>query len=134
MASTAHETLHLRPPTPSHMADVSWASLSPTVRPRAVLFPVSIPGPMDGVAHDDPYVRVMWVAAIGAPAVTDLLRLSRAARNRAGILQPVSLSMLMVEQLVAWRGLHLVVPDPIPRLGPVQIARIRRSRHRTLLG
>jgi hypothetical protein len=133
MTSTAHETLQLRPPTPSHIADVSWASLSPTVRPRHIVFPVTIDGPDDGVRHDDPYVRTYWVAAIGAQAVTDLLRISRAARNRAGIRRPVHLATLLTEHLVAWQGDRLLVPDPIPRLGPVQLERIRRSRHRRLL-
>ena len=133
MTATAHETLHLRPPTPSHIADVSWASLSPTVRPRPVVFPVSITGPVDGVPHDDPYVRRMWVAAIGASAVTDLLRLATAARLGRGIPRPVHLATLLQEGLVAWQGGHLGVPDPLPRLGPLQVSRIRRSRNRRLV-
>ena len=133
MTATAHETLHLRPPTPSHIADVSWAALSPTVRPRPVIFPVRVPGPKDGVPHDDPYVLRMWVAAIGAASVADLLRLSAAARRKEGILRPVNLSTLLREHLVAWDQHHLSVPDPIPRLGPRQVARLKRSRHRHLL-
>lgn len=130
MTTTARETLQLRPPNPSHIADVSWASLSPTVRPRPVLFPASIPGPPDGVNHYDPYVRIFWVAAIGASAVADLLRLSAAARASEGILRPVNLSMLITERAVGWCNGRLVVPDPLPRLDPVQTARLRKTgRH-----
>lgn len=133
MTSTAHETLHLRPPTPPHIADVSWAALSPTVRPREMIFPLLVRGPSDGVNHDDDYVRRYWVAALGAAAVADLLRLSRAAHQQAGILRPVHLPMLVAERLVAWHRARLVVPDPLPRLGPIQIRRISQSRHRRIL-
>jgi len=133
MTARARETLPLRPPTPSHIADVSWASLSPTIRPRPVVFPVLIDGPPDGVHHHDPYVREFWVAAIGAAAVTDLLRLAAAARRGAGILRPVNLALLVSEEIVVWENSALHVPSPLPRLGAVQRARLRRGRHRRLL-
>ena len=133
MTTAAHETLHLRPPTPSHIADVSWAALSPTVRPRPIIFPVCVAGPTDGVAHDDPYVRQFWVAAIGAAAVADLLRLAAAARRGHGLRRPIHVSTLVREGVVRWDQDQLSVPDPLPRLGPKQVARIKRGRHRQLL-
>ena len=83
-----------------------------------------VPGPADGVDPSDAYVRRFWVAALGPAAVTDLLRLSAAARRDLAIPLPLSLPVLLSEGLVAWLDGQLAVPHPLPR---VPNARLRRG-------
>ncbi|MGF1666174.1 MAG: hypothetical protein ACFCVC_07850 [Acidimicrobiia bacterium] len=113
----------MRPPTTSHTADVSGPPLSPTVIRRPVVLPTRVPGPCDGVAPDDPYVRTYWVAAVGPAAVVDLLRLAAAARAARAIPAPVNLPMLLSEGLVSWREGELAVLDPLPRVSAAHLKR-----------
>jgi hypothetical protein len=113
----------MRPPTTSHTADVSGTALSPTVVRRPVVTPTRVPGPCDGVAPDDPYVRHYWVAALGPAAVVDLLRLAAAARRSRPVRAPLNLPLLLSEGLVCWRDGQLAVLDPLPRVSAATLKR-----------
>ncbi len=123
MTVAVPETHEKRPPTTSHTADVSGPPLSPTVLRRPIVTPTRVPGPIDGVEPDDPYVRRYWVAAVGPAAVVDLLRLAAAARSHRSIRAPLNLPILLSEGLVFWNEGQLAVLDPLPR---VSAERLRR--------
>lgn len=112
MRAVAHEFLDAPTPHASLPGESSWATDSRrSVRPTVV--------PTEGgFAPEDPYVRRYWVAAIGAGAVEDLLRLVAAARRSVTIPEPVFLATLLTEGLAHAAGDRVMVPDPIPALGP----------------
>jgi len=58
---------------------------------RVWRFPIAVPD----LPADDPLLRRYWVAAIGAGAVEDLLRLNHAANERRAIRRPLFLAPLM---------------------------------------
>jgi hypothetical protein len=128
MTTTVPETHEKRPPTTSHTADVPGLALSPTVMRRPMVTPRSAPGPRDGVLPDDPYVLRFWVAALGPAAVTDLLRLSAAARQARAIPQPLSLPILLSEGLAIWADGDLAVLHPFPRVPKALLNRPGRRR------
>ena len=94
--------------------------------------PVLIPGPCDGVAPDDEYVRRYWVAVVGPTAVADLLRLIAAARRREALPRPTHLSTLLAEGL-AWSVCgRIIVPTTIPRIGARSLRRLPLPLRREL--
>lgn len=64
------------------------------------------------------YVRRYWTAAIGAPAVADLLRLIQAAKRGRPIRRPVHSAHLARVGLVIPVGSRLVVRSTVPPLPP----------------
>jgi hypothetical protein len=83
---------------------------------RPLVSPILRPGPVDGVSPSDAGVRRDWVAALGSPAVADLLRLMAAAHRGVAVKKPESLHVLTRENLVWWEGMRLAVPDRLPPL------------------
>jgi hypothetical protein len=63
-------------------------------------------------------VRRFWVAAIGASAVAELLRLVRAAEKGEGVRLPRTLPILLRVGLVRAETSGLVVFDRIPAVPP----------------
>ncbi len=117
MTAVATGTSQNHPPTPSHTGRRSSATGCRTTLVRPTVRPFLVPGPVDGVAPDDEYVRRYWVAAIGASAVADLLRLVAAAKHRREVRRPIHLPVLLSEGLAISAGRSVLVSDPIPRLG-----------------
>jgi hypothetical protein len=131
MTCGTHESRDLRPPEPSHVHEFSWVPLSPTVRSRPLVHPRLVTGPVDGADPRDLEARRLWVGAIGACAVADLMRLQTAARRGTGVLRPVSLPLLVAERLARWETGRLEVPDTLPPMTSRQLALLRRTgRHR----
>jgi hypothetical protein len=97
---------------------------------------VLVGGPLDGVAHDDPYVRRFWVAAIGPGAVADLLRLIAAANAGRPIPRPLYLAALGRVGLARSLADHVVVPLRVPVLPAHLLGRLPaglRDEHRRWL-
>lgn len=88
-------------------------AVRPTARIRPLL-PVRTEPVTDGYSPDDPYVRRFWVAAIGAGAVGELLRLIRAGQNGVAVPLPRWLPSLLRAELVAVRDGELVVASRVP--------------------
>ncbi len=110
MRAGVHDLQEHSQPHASHTG-ASWATVSrPFVRPFAI--PITA-----GFAPSHEYVRRYWVAAIGAGAVEDLLRLSAAAKRGQAVPRPLFMQTLMTEGLaVFWRD-QVGIPCPIPPLG-----------------
>ncbi|MGH8911262.1 MAG: hypothetical protein ACRDVD_02025 [Acidimicrobiia bacterium] len=96
-------------------------SVRPTVRVRPEL-PVRLDTVDDGRSAGDPYVRRFWVAAIGAGAVAELLRLMRAGANGDSVPLPRWLPVLLRSELVRVEGGELVVASLVPAV-PVAFTR-----------
>lgn len=94
-----------------------------SVRPTAKVRP-EIPVKLDAHTHrfdsSDPYVRRFWVAAIGPGAVTELLRLIRAAREGKSVRLPRSLPALLKAGLVRADSGWLIVSARVPEV-PVEL-------------
>jgi hypothetical protein len=103
------------------------ADTRPTAEPRRLIAPLLFDRDADGHRADDPAVRRFWSAAIGPGAVADLLRLTAAAHAGRRIKEPVRLSILTAEGLVATHGDVVLVRPLIPRLGHRQLRRLRPS-------
>jgi hypothetical protein len=89
-----------------------------------------------GFSPEDPYVRRYWVAAIGAGAVADLLRLIRAGRDADCVPLPRWLPVLMSADLVRVDEGNLVVPDRLPEVPARYRRRFSpglREQHRRLI-
>lgn len=94
--------------------------------------PYLVPGPRNGVAPNDIYVRRFWVAAIGPAAVADLLRLVAAARRNRSIPCPIHLAVLLSEGLATRVGASIGVPETIPRLDLANRRRLAPALRREL--
>ncbi|CAN5864016.1 hypothetical protein BH23ACT5_BH23ACT5_02220 [soil metagenome] len=103
-----------RPPV-AHAASSPEVAVRPTVRVRPLLG-VRTEQSAHGFAPEDPYVRRYWVAAIGAGAVADLLRLIRAGRDANSVPLPRWLPILIGADLVRVEEGDLVVPARLPEV------------------
>lgn len=134
--TTAASGDHARPPSERNAASASEATVRPTVRSRPVL-PTRLERVERGFAPDDPYIRRYWVAAIGRGAVTELLRLMRAAAEERCIPLPIWLPVLLRSDLVRVEEGVLIVCDRIPTV-PTSLQRRfppgLREEHRRLHG
>lgn len=84
------------------------------------MVPVGVEHTRGGFEPSDPYVRRFWVAAIGAGAVTELLRLIRAAQRGELVRLPRNLPSLMRVGLVRVTDGSIVVPSRLP-LVPIEM-------------
>lgn len=73
----------------------------------------------DGFEPGDPYVRRYWVAAIGAGAVAELMRLVKAAEAGEWLPLPRWLPVLMRNDLVKIVHGQMVVASLIPIVPPI---------------
>lgn len=112
MRTEASASGHDRPPSQA-AAGHAGASVRPTARSRPMV-PVRIEENGSGFAPSDPYVRRFWVAAIGPAAITELLRLIRAAERGEQVRLPRSLPLLMRACLVRADEGALVVSSRLP--------------------
>lgn len=90
-----------------------------------------------GFLPTDPYVGRFWMAIIGPSAMTDLLRLSQAARREVKVLSPIHLRPLLEVGLVKIDADGLVVTGRIPQLPPALVRRLPthlRRQHAAWLG
>ena len=78
------------------------------------MIPVRVEHRTSGFEPSDPYVRRFWVAAIGASAVAELLRLVRAAEKGEGVRLPRSLPLLLRVGLVRAESAGLIVFNRVP--------------------
>ena len=127
MTPSTSGTLH-SPPITSQTTNVSEVEVSPTVRRRPLVAPRLLCGPADGLAPDDPDLRTYWVAALGAPAVADLLRLIAAARTAGTVPIPYTLPALLSERLVVWDAVGVGVLLPVPRSATTEVSRSRSAK------
>jgi len=95
------------------------ASVRPTARVRPEI-PVKLDAHSQRFDPSDPYVRRFWVAAIGPGAVTELLRLIRAAGEGKSVRLPRSLPVLLKAGLVRSDSGWLIVSARIPEV-PVEL-------------
>ncbi|HKX76271.1 MAG TPA: hypothetical protein VJR05_12875 [Acidimicrobiia bacterium] len=77
-----------------------------------------------GFLPTDPYVGRFWLAIVGPSALTDLLRLSQAARREELVLRPIHLRPLLEVGLVKIDREGLVVRRRIPELPPPLVGRL----------
>jgi hypothetical protein len=120
-----------RPPV--HVPSTPEVSVRPTVRVRPLL-PVRVETTAGGFRPDHPYVRRFWVAAIGAGAVAELLRLIRA--DGSSLPLPRWLPILLRSDLVRVDNGELVVASLVPAVPPSLTRRFPpglREQHRRAL-
>lgn len=118
------------PAIASHATLVPGAGVSPTVAIRPEYRVVRLAGPSGGVAVDDPYVRRFWVAAVGAGAVADLLRLVGAGRRKQTVRRPLYLHVLAASGLALVMRSEIAVPDPLPVLPAAEVRRLPAALRR----
>lgn len=111
-------------------------SVRPTVRVRPVL-PIRLETVTEGLAPEDVYVRRFWVAAIGAGAVAELLRMIRAGAQGVSVPLPRWLPILLRAELVRVVAGELVVSTLVPVV-PASMTRrfppgLREQHRRALL-
>jgi len=87
------------------------------VKPKLWLAPAGFPA-------DHIYVRRYWTAAIGPGAVSDLLRLIRAAERAKAILRPIYTPALARYGLVVGDSRGLWVRSTVPALPPFLLGRL----------
>ncbi|HEY7564648.1 MAG TPA: hypothetical protein VIA81_06970 [Acidimicrobiia bacterium] len=80
-----------------------------------------------GYPPHDLYVRRFWSAALGPSAVTELLRIARAARQGVKIRRPIHLQSLMEAGLVRVADGAIVIDERIPEVPPVLLRRMPAS-------
>ena len=93
---------------------------------------VLVPTTRSGFDPVDPYVRRWWTCVLGPTAVTDLLRLVRAAERGETIPRPVGLPRLVAAGLAHRRDDVVVIPLPVPPVARPHLDRIPhalRARH-----
>ena len=112
MRTAASASSHDRPPSQA-AAGHADAAVRPTARTRPVV-PIRLEDGEDGFEPSDPYVRRFWVAAIGPGAITELLRLVRAAGKGEDVRLPRHLPLLLKAGLVTVSEGALVVPKSLP--------------------
>lgn len=100
---------------PASAAGHAGASARPTARPRPVV-PVNLVESRERFDPSDPYVRRFWVAAIGAGAVAELLRLVRAAGKGEDVRLPRYLPLLLRTGLVTVTNGCINVRSRIPEV------------------
>lgn len=103
------------------------AAARPTAVPRRWIAPLLFDRGATGHAADDPAVRRYWSALIGPSAVTDLLRLTAAAKSGRRIRQPLRLALLAAEGLIEYRDSVVLVRPAVPFLTPRQRDRLHPS-------
>lgn len=120
MTTVTSEGAGARPPVSA--ASVSEVAVRPTalVRPELAVRTQIVAA---GFKPGDGYVRRYWVAAIGAGAVAELLRLIRAGEEGTTVPLPCWLSILMRSDLVRVEHGEIVVVSRVP---PVPVAFTRR--------
>jgi len=104
---------HHRPPKSA--AGHAGASVRPTALERPTV-PTRLVLATNGFDPADQYVRRFWVAAIGPTAVTELLRLVRAAGKGEEVRLPRHLPHLLKAGLVIVEDGALVVRDRLPQV------------------
>lgn len=112
-----------RPPIPVPGAADRSPISRPTVQRRALVRPRLWPA-AGGYPADHPYVRRYWTAAIGPGAVSDLLRLIRAAEKSLSISRPTYTPALARCGLVMGDGRGLWVRATVPELPPFLLRRL----------
>ena len=118
---------------------VSSQLVRATARQRPLITVDHLPGPAEGVAATDEYVRRFWIPLLGPGAVADLLRLTAAAQSGRPLKLPVHTQLLARHGFVhRVRDDHLAVVPLIPLLTPTHTRRlpprIRRDHQRRLHG
>lgn len=108
-----------QPPTASHAAPAPGASVT---HYRVWAYPIQVPG----IAADDAVLRRYWVAAMGAGAVEDLLRMIRAAALKEKVRRPLFLPTLITFGLASVNRDVIWVTSRLPLL-PAEI--VRRLPH-----
>ena len=101
-----------RPPTISAVGHAG-ASVRPAARVRPTV-PVRIGSAGGRFEPSDRYVRRFWVAAIGPGAVTELLRLIRAAGKGEDVRLPRSLPLLLKAGLASVESGSIIVDERLP--------------------
>lgn len=96
-------------------------TVRPTARVRPVL-PVRLEEVEWGFPPEHPYVRRFWVAAIGAGAVSELLRLVKAGENGASLPLPHWLPVLLRSDLLRVEDGRMIVASRVP-IVPGRLAR-----------
>ena len=104
MQGTCPPVGHATPPT----------GTAPCLRERPPVLPLLAEVDRPGFEPEHPYVRRWWTCVLGPTAVTDLLRLVRAARTGQTISRPFGLAGLVRAGLVRHQAGIVVVPVPIP--------------------
>jgi len=83
-----------------------------------------------GYPASHPYVRRYWTAVLGAPAVSDLLRMVAAARAGRTILRPINLTSLALAGLVSEQASVVMVGETVPLLPPDKLRHLSPSLRR----
>lgn len=123
-----------RPPVQVPSAPEGAVRPTVAVRPRLPVRVVPVEG---GFPPEHAYVRRFWVAAIGAGAVAELLRLIRAGNEGTTRPLPHWLPLLMRSDLVRVEDGEMVVASRVPAV-PVSLTRrfppgLREQHRRALL-
>ena len=105
----------------------------PTVRERTLVVPQLLPV-AGGYPAQHHYIRRYWTAALGAPAVGDLLRLIQAAKLGNAIRRPLHTRDLATFGLVGEAGSRLWVRSTVPDLPPVLFRRLSPRLRQELIG
>ncbi len=133
MTTAGSGETNARPPVGA--ASSPESAVRPTARVRPLL-PVRTEPSTEGFSPTDPYVRRFWVAAIGAGAVAELLRLIRVGIDGRSAPLPHWLPILIRSELVKVERDHLVVPGrlpPVPRALSRRFPPGLRDQHRRAL-
>jgi len=101
-----------RPPNP-HAVSSAEGPVRPSARVRPTVSVKIADWPGD-VSIYDPYVRRFWVAAIGAGAVAELLRLARCAERGESVRLPRNLPILLRTGLARATSAGLMVSLRVP--------------------
>ena len=101
-----------RPPNP-HAVSSAEGPVRPSARMRPTVSVRVADWPGD-VSIYDPYVRRFWVAAIGAGAVAELLRLARCAERGEPVRLPRNLPILLRTGLARATSAGLLVSLMVP--------------------
>jgi len=123
MRSALPDRPDARPPYASLAAPSSGEALRPTLIPRP-LVRVRIQESTVGYPAHDLYVRRFWSAVLGVSAVTELLRLSQAARRGRAVKRPIYLQSLMEAGLVHVSDGAIVVDEHIPEVPRALLKRL----------
>lgn len=101
-----------RPPNP-HAVSSAEGPVRPSARVRPTVSVKIADWPGDVEVYD-PYVRRFWVAAIGAGAVAELLRLARCAERGESVRLPRNLPVLLRTGLARATSAGLLVSLRVP--------------------
>jgi hypothetical protein len=126
MRSATPERPDARPPYASHAAPSQGEALRPTVLPRPWVS-VRLNESTNGYPAYDLYVRRFWSAVLGVSAITELLRLSEAARRGRRVRRPLHLQTLMEAGLIQVSDGAIVVKEHIPEVPTPWLRRLPPS-------